>query len=325
MPSARLLLAACVCLTMAHAALADQAVPADVEGRLADMEARLNVDRQVQPAAYLRNPAEPRPTYDAQAGVPLPPPAYQPAPPAAYDEGPVMVCPCPPRPACRTGRWLLGFDLIPTQFLLTDAAFGHWPDDSGMAARLTFGYEGASGLGIRGRLWGFGEDVSPPATDLTVAASTFNIEVFKRIQPCEGELVLGMGTVGNVLEFELPANTRSRFEGGGLSVFADGYYPLVHFEKSDLGVVGRGRMSLVEGRWTDTTGLIVAPTQHDMLNIYEVAFGIEFRRRFGPLEDKYWYIGLTEEIQRWDSPWMDHYLASTAGFDGLNVNFGLAW
>jgi hypothetical protein len=307
-----------ICFVMSCATSGQEVEQTVFEARMSDMESRLTVDREVRPAAYFQSPPQTQPMV-------LPPPSMQ-GPPATYEQGPTMGYPYPPEPVCRSGRWLVGIDLIPTQFHFAASDLGLGPDTDGMAVRLNVAYEHAAGFGIRGRLWGFGQDAPSPDTEfIEVAASMYNFDVYKRLTTGDGNLVLGVGSVGSVLQLELPDGTRSRLRGNGLGLFADGYYPAVHFQKSELGVIGRGRMSLVDGEWTDSTGEIVPPTDHDTLTMLEVAFGLEFRRRFGRLEDKYWYIGVAHEIQRWDSAWMTRFTGSSAGFDGLNINVGLAW
>jgi hypothetical protein len=60
-----------------------------------------------------------------------------------------------------------------------------------------------------------------------------------------------------------------------------------------------------------------------MMTIVELAFGLEFRRRFGKLEDKYWYIDIVPEFQRWESASLPGVF--DPGFEGTSINFGLAW
>ena len=64
-------------------------------------------------------------------------------------------------------------------------------------------------------------------------------------------------------------------------------------------------------------------TDHDMMTIIELAFGLEFRRRFGKTEDKYWYIDIVPEFQRWESASLPNVF--DPGFQGTAINFGLAW
>ncbi len=312
-----LLVVVAVSLLTSRSLLADDAPMGEVETRFAALESELASDSQVRPAAYFLPPPQ------------APPNAYSeivlPAPVATDAQGPVLAEPWPARPVRRSGRWLVGVDLIPTQFQFTDDRFGAWPDDGGFAMRLAVGYERPSGVGLRGRLWAYGEDATPPAVDVTVAASSFTLEAYKRLKSREGELTLGAGVSGNALQFKMPDDTKSRFSGGGLTVFADGYLPLVRFERSEFGAVGRGRMSLASGKWEDNTGWLVQSTEHDTMNVFEAAFGLEFRRQFGRRLDKYWSISVTEEIQRWDSPWLGQYTHSAAGFDGVNIDFGFMW
>jgi hypothetical protein len=227
--------------------------------------------------------------------------------------------------ACQPSYWKFDVGVGPTQLHLTDSAFGRWPNDTGTSAELDIAYENPRGYGIRGSLWTFGQNASPTQTDVQVTASSVNLDFYKRFWGEDGDLAVGISSGGAALNFRLPNDRESRFVGGGIGLFSDGFFNLVRFEKSDLGLVGRGRVTLLEGDWSDNTGSVVNDTDHDSMMITELGTGLEYRRRFGRSEDKYWRLAVLTEFQRWDSEWMGNYLGSAATFSGLNVELGVAW
>lgn len=305
-----------ICCWMTWSASARAAEETDVQQRFAAMEQELGATPQVLPVAYSEG-APPIEQFQYTPGPTLPEPSAYEGDPACCD-----VC-C--NPVCRPSYWAVGVEIIPTQLHLTDTAFGRWPDEGGGAIRLKLGYENEQGYGIRARLWSFGQEATPPLTDVDVGAATFNLDFYKRFWGKDGDLAVGVSPVGAALSFKLPNDRESRFRGGGISLFADGFFNVVHFKKSDLGLVGRGQVSLLEGNWRDNTGFIVPDTDHDSMLILDAAWGLEFRRRFGLCEDNFWYIGVLSEIQQWDSEWMGNNLGSSAGFTGLNIESGIAW
>ena len=300
----KLLPALGICCLMSWPASAEQVEETDFQLRFAALEEELAAPPQIQPVEYVQGPT------------------FIQSPDCAYD---ATCCDNCCDPVYCPSYWTFGVDLIPTQLHLTDSAFGPWPDDGGGAIRLALGYENERGYGIRGRLWSFGQDATPPLTDVEVGAATVTLDFYKRFWGEDGDLAIGVSPVGAALRFKLPNERESRFNGGGISLFTEGFFKLAQFKKSDLGLVGRGRVSLLEGDWRDNTGSIVPDTDHDSMLILEAAWGLEFRRRFGRCEDRFWYVGVLSEIQQWDSEWMGNYLGSSATFTGLNIELGVAW
>lgn len=269
-----------------------------LEQRLSDIERRLTVDEQSQPVSYLGGPG--------------------------YDGGPVCespyLCGSP-----RSGDWTFGMEIGPSDLHLAGPAFGKY-DQGGVSAGIELGYEWATGYGIRAQLWGFGQDAQESRDDTEIRAATFDLDIYKKIFVDYTELVVGAGSRGADLDFRSTANDKhSEFQGGGINVFAEWYHPLYIGQKYDIAFIGLGRMSLVQGEWRDQTGTLVPDTNDDMLTILEASFGLEYRRRFGQRQDKYWYVSVSPDIQQWQSQWMGAHVGSSAGFSATNFNFGVAW
>jgi hypothetical protein len=177
--------------------------------------------------------------------------------------------------------------------------------------------------------------VSAQIEDVELRAGAFDFDLYKRFFIDDAELVLGGGPVSRILEFDQSGNGYSRYSGGGLSLFAEGFVPLLEFPNSVLGQVGRARVALTTGDWKDTTDQmqsgapgpnnIVPGTDHDSLTATEFAWGLEYRRRFGREEDHSWYVAVLAEHQRWQSDRMGAFMGMSVSFTGLNLNSGISW
>ncbi len=224
----------------------------------------------------------------------------------------------------RNSAWRFELSFIPTVANISDQAFGDWENNGGGALRLGLGYEGCDGYGTRLQFWGFGQEADTPVSDVDLGASTFYWDFYKRFFVEDAELVLGGGIAGSFLEYDLKSlNEDANFSGGGISVFGEGFYPLLRFQKTDIGSIARARLALLSGRWEDNGTPFINDTDHDVMSILELAWGLELRRRFGRLQDKYWYIDIVPEFQRWDSASLPD--AFDPGFQGTNFSFGMAW
>jgi hypothetical protein len=224
----------------------------------------------------------------------------------------------------RSSAWRFEIDLIPTISHVSEDGFGQWSDNGSLALRLGLGYEGCDGIGTRVQFWGFDDRQNTMAGDVELGASTFYWDFYKRFYIENAELVLGGGLAGAGLEYDLKSlGDRARLSSGGLSIFGEGFYPLLRFAKMDVGSIFRGRFALLSGQWRDDGTPFISDTDHDMMTIIEMGWGLELRRRFGRLEDKYWYIDIVPEFQRWESASLPG--AFDPGFEGTSINFGLAW
>jgi hypothetical protein len=277
----------------------------------------------------------------AYAGLPTPTPAAAPTiiPPAnagsnylsSQGSTEVIVPPSsdnwclPQQEPCRTSSWTAAIELIPTVTRVTDGPLGRWEDDSSLAIRLILGYEDPEGIGVRARVWALAQDAETSVDDVELNMGSFDVDLYKRVLIDRGELAFGGGPSSGALEFKLSDNSYSKYEGAGATMFLDGYYGLVEFDKSELGAIARARYSILLGDWHDTTGFVIPPTDNDTMSIAELAWGLEFRRRFGQCDDHSWFIGVLAEYQRWQSDWMGRFAGSSVGASGVNIYTGLNW
>lgn len=291
----------------------------------------------VQRVAYTQTSSPlPTPTPSSEGPTVIPPASgsamYVSPYPAPENSGQAIIAPSsddwcvPPQSPGRTSSWTAAIELIPSFAYVTDGQFGRWDDDGTLALRLLLGYEDADGIGIRARLWGLSQESETQLDNVELNLGKFDLDLYKRFYLEQGEIALGAGPSSGGLEFKVDGDGHSRFEGGGASVFLDGYYGLMYFDKSELGAVGRARYSLLLGDWRDTSsGAIIPRTDNDTMGVTEVAWGLEYRRRFGPCEDHSWYLGVLAEYQRWQSDWMSNRADTSVGVSGVNVYTGLNW
>jgi len=168
-------------------------------------------------------------------------------------------------------------------------------------------------VGTRAQIWTFNDE----SGFLDVSASTLYWDFYKRLVGGDGELAIGGGLAGTHLQIENQWVGRdSEFTGGGISLFAEGFYPLLRFPDTDVGVIGHARMAFVTPIEDDMSYDTV--TMND-----ELRWGIELRRRFGYKQKKFWYVNVVREMQHWGSA--QSLFERDQTFLGTAINFGLAW
>jgi hypothetical protein len=203
--------------------------------------------------------------------------------------------------------WSFQVDLIPTTMMLTDSGFGIFSRDSSPGGRVTLANEAPDGAGFRAQAWGVTEDFG----FFNVDATTLYLDWY--VQRCihELELLYGYGLAGAYLDF-----AGSQYLGLGGSFFGDAFFPLVHYTKSDLGIVANGRLALLisaEDELIDDWGA----------TIDELGWGIRWRRNFGETGNQHWNIDITREIQHWGA--ISGTFASEEVFQGTAIKFGITW
>jgi hypothetical protein len=244
-------------------------------------------------------------------------------PPVAPYTTPIGEPPWSPSPY-QNSAWRVELDLIPTESHVSERGFGGWDNNGDLALRLNLGYEGCDGFGTRLAFWGFDDVASTAAGDVELEASTFYWDFYKRFFVQDAELVLGGGLAAAHLRYDVKSfGDRADYNGGGTTVFGEGFYPLWRFATTDIGTLGRARLSLLSGSWRDRGTPFVDETDQDLMTIVELGWGLEIRHRFGIKQDKYWYIDIVPEFQRWESSTLSS--AMDPGFEGTDINFGLAW
>jgi hypothetical protein len=250
----------------------------------------------------------------AQIESELPPVDYDPLVPYSEPIGEPEWCESP----YRTSAWRFEIYFTPTTFHLTDGAARYWTtDDAASVQRLGIGYENASGFGSRVRSWTLDEEFRVSAGAVESRVSTFYWDVYQRFLIEDAEVAVGGGLAVGNLRFASPFLTgTSRFTGGGVSIFGEGFYPFLRFKKTDVGVIGQARLA------------VLAPFEDDIGDgqgtiIDDLEWGLELRRRFGRQQDKSWYVSITREFQHWADASLplttDQNLQSTA------IRFGVAW
>jgi hypothetical protein len=272
-------------------------------------------------------PSSPPPALVAEQGFPVPVTTFDPAgvPPLATDAA------APPAAAVlmadtvyRNRAWRVELGIIPTKPFIASGLIQGWPDH-GFATRLSVGYENANGYGTRFRLWSYGQQANTSIGRIDLLVDTISIDFYKRLFLESTEVVVGGGLMSAGMNFKLANGNQSDFPGTGGSTFVELWHPFFRRAKLDIGFAARGRMGIAPGHWTDDTGLVVPRTRHDTVTVMETAWGFEMRRRFGVLQDKYWYLAFLMDYQSLESPWLTVFTGTSASFQGANITWGLAW
>jgi hypothetical protein len=219
---------------------------------------------------------------------------------------------CPP--PCEPTSVRIGIEFNPTTSKIHGDGFGFWTDESVAASRISIRHENPDGVGWRVQFWDFEEEVRAFPRDIDIEASTLYLDAEKTFHTGGAELTFGGGLAGARLAID--RFREDQFIGIGGSIFGEAYYPFLRFTKADLGVTGHGRLAVL--------GSVEEDIIHNRVALIDdFGWGLEFRRRFGARQDKFWYVNVEREIQLWESS--SHINAADEVFQGTSFKFGVAW
>ncbi len=218
-------------------------------------------------------------------------------------------------------------------------------DKAAAGLRLTLGWESDAGYGIRTRLSGVGiegstdhisfqghdsaEDpvfegfdyrgVSPTAessSPLRLVTATWDVDFYKRLVRGRSDLVVGAGLRSAVIHSEAPIAITNTINTGGVSLFSELRHVMYHSERSEVALVGGGRVSFLTGEWESKIPSDMIEVDTDM-TITEGALGLEWSRILGrsvlTLRAQY-------ETQLWNSD-----VTSDVSFNGGVIRAGVNW
>lgn len=212
-------------------------------------------------------------------------------------------------------EWKVGLDFIPTET--------PWDRDWALALRLNVDRVDPSGAGRRGQLWFFNQDPDRWSGASHLTASTFYYDYYKRLFIEKGEFALGGGFATGYAHINGTSGRDPSFFGGGGSIFGEGFYPLLRYAKTDIGMTWHGRLGLLLGNWFDDHVPIHDFDESWFTIVEELTWGLELRRRFGQHQQKYWSLSVSRDLQLWSSPSFPY--SAGADFQGTAVKFGIAW
>jgi len=227
----------------------------------------------------------------------------------------------------RNRAWRADFGVMPSGTLHATGQFADWPDDPMNGIRFNLGYETDHGWGTRFRLSVLGQTWTGPGGGavLELMTGTGSVDFYKRLFLESTEVVVGMGLGTGEVTVRVN-NRQSDFGSGGGTAFTELWHPLLRFRRWDVGFAGRARVTVTMGSWENTLGSgTVDETEGDTMTISEIAWGLEFRRRFGVQQDHYWYMMLLVDTQSFNSPWLTVNTGSAISFSGLNLTVGIAY
>lgn len=211
----------------------------------------------------------------------------------------------------RSPHWNFELDYVPTTILNDSKHMGR-------AFRTELGREEPDGYGRRGRFWFFQQDIGR----FDLYATTLNYDFFREIPIDRGELLLGGGPmIGIERSSSWNHHYDANFYGVGAQAVAEGFYPLTRFERTDIGVIGYGRVGLLAGVSDDDGSISFGQDSFPIVD--ELAWGLELRHRYGSRQDKCYYIDVMRQLQDWGR--VDLPYAAGLSYQGVAVNFGLGW
>lgn len=239
----------------------------------------------------------------------------------------------PPCDDSQPAGWgLVDFDLNPTHPQLPGLSGHLFGSGIGFAERVGIGYEVANGFGIRGQFWGFDEDsITSAEGPAKMTASLFDLDLYRRFVWSGTELVIGGSPRDANLAFGyLREPSIFRFYSGythfsalGASGFTELRQTIGAWADSEINLVGKGRLSVVEGDWLDPVHVLGNSTNNDTMTILETSLGLEFRHRM--LSNKIWYVAAAPEFQQWTSDHVTETLGGSLGFLGADIRCGINW
>jgi hypothetical protein len=106
------------------------------------------------------------------------------------------------------------------------------------------------------------------------------------------------------------------FNGLGGSLAAEGFYPFLRFDKTDIGVTGRGRLSVLgplEDNLADSQAMLVD----------ELGIGLDLRCRFGKHEEKMWLLRVGRDYQFWSD--VSAPFSIDQRIEATSFTVGFAW
>jgi hypothetical protein len=266
----------------------------------------------------------------AEPGFPVPMTGSQPlsaAPADVMPGSPISSQPLFSDTIYRSRAWRAEIGIVPGGKLHVTDGFANWPHDPIYGTRFTAGYETDHGWGTRFRLSVLGQTwrMTGSGAIIDITASSGSVDFYKRFFLESTEVVLGTGIGTGELTLRVE-DRESDFSSGGATAFTELWHPMLRFRRWDIGFAARARLTITTGSWEETMGGgTIDETDHDTMTNSEIAWGLEARRRFGALQDHYWYFMLLAETQSYQSPWLTANTGSAATFSGLNLTVGIAY
>jgi hypothetical protein len=103
--------------------------------------------------------------------------------------------------------------------------------------------------------------------------------------------------------------------GLGGSIAAEGYYPVVCFKRSELGLIGSARLGTLYGVKNDIFGGAATV-------IHDFGWGGEWRRPFGDLGN-FWYVNFRRGLLHWSE--LTPEWTGQNSFQMTGINLGVVW
>lgn len=228
--------------------------------------------------------------------------------------------------------WSAGVELVAFHPDFSTVDFNqNGKDTFSITPRFFLGWEGGSGFGVRGRLWGSeatgttdtyrrtstvefstlrgfnfrGIDIADQLdfNAIVLRAAALDLDVYKRFGSGRTSAVLGAGFTSAALQFEHVGYTEDTISGAGIGFFTDLRHTLYHTDRTELALVGSGRVGFLTGEWRDEATSTIREKDADMV-VSEASFGMEWKRDLGwsvlvlrgQYETQLWSTDITEDV-----------------------------
>jgi hypothetical protein len=160
---------------------------------------------------------------------------------------------------------------------------------------------------------------------IELSASTVYLDFSKSFYSRHGEFELGMGPAYGHLAFKFPAvHDGTTYDGGGISVYGEGYVPIVERNRWEVALTGQTRAALLTGNW-GVAAFSTGEEHSQSMSILELRVGPELRYRTGSTDDRYLFLRTVAEFQQWRSDRMGPVAGDTLGLQGASMDFGILW
>jgi hypothetical protein len=221
----------------------------------------------------------------------------------AYGMGVESVC------DCQSPQWYFGYELTALRPYVSSAGTGGNDDDYGVGHRLSLGYEGAGGLGVRARYWLYNHGVQAAFVQLHVDMDVLDLEVtlHERMRKWDllasGGFRYGRASIG-------PAGGRYTYEGTGGTIALEAMRAI---GQSNLYLVGNVRTAALLGE-IDRFGF--GELDDEVMLMVENQLGVGWRPEWGRLDLNFRAVW---ETQVWYNAAMGDDvkgLTSALGFSG---------
>ncbi|HEX4412407.1 MAG TPA: hypothetical protein VH107_02190 [Lacipirellulaceae bacterium] len=235
-----------------------------------------------------------------------------------YHDGPCRATNCDPlaAPSASQQPHVYGdidFKFVRTRF--SEDTFGKLSETYELAPRYTLGVQNVGAVDARVRFWDYdrGTDVLG-AGAVRVKLDVFDLEAVHRFEGSRSTVDLSAGLRWASWRLQDPTGARSDIDAVGLTAAADGLTACHCIPDGYCAWAYGGRLSILGGDWTGTSGFIDHSVGDDNIVVTELYAGAQVGRRCGNID---LHARAVYEIQNWHSDALEQNTSSSVGSIGF--------